>query len=487
MIDIIFSAVAPAECRTFLCLMPKGGLETLNTGVLAQSAGDALKSLAAHQKFKGESGAMLEHYHVEAGAVTHMLLLGLGDGTPADCETAGGKLSAHLLTKETHAALGLDGLEEAQAIALLSAARLRSWRHDIYKTKMKEAQKPKFKQLHIIAARPELEAAWEQAQAVTSGVSFARMLKIEPANILYPESFVEHAKLLHAHGVSVKTLDEKDMAAMGFGALLGVAQGSVKPPRLLILQWDGSNGTAPASLALVGKGVTFDTGGISIKPAAGMDEMKYDMGGAAAVAGTMLALALRKSKAHVVGICALVENMPDGNAQRPGDIVTSLSGQTIEVLNTDAEGRLILADALTYVQREYAPKMIIDLATLTGAMVVALGHEMAGYFSNNDELAAMLTQAGADSRDKLWRMPLDPAYDKAIDSPIADMQNIGGRDAGSITAAQFLQRFIEKDTAWAHIDIAGTAWVGKAGATHDKGPTGYGVRLLNALVATHFE
>jgi leucyl aminopeptidase len=277
------------------------------------------------------------------------------------------------------------------------------------------------------------------------------------------------------------------MAALGMGALLGVAQGSRRPARLLVMKWDGTGGTQERPVALVGKGVTFDTGGISIKPAAGMEDMKWDMGGAGAVAGAMKALAGRKAKAYVVGVCGLVENMPDGNAQRPGDIVTSMSGQTIEVLNTDAEGRLVLCDALHWVQEKHNPEYIVDLATLTGAIIVSLGSEYAGLFSNSDELADKLTAAGKASGDPLWRFPLSKAYDKMIDSPIADMKNIGGKGAGSITAAQFLGRFIKDGVKWAHLDIAGTVWADKAGAVWDKGATGFGVRLLDRFVADNFE
>jgi len=276
------------------------------------------------------------------------------------------------------------------------------------------------------------------------------------------------------------------MQDMGMGALLGVARGSVRPPRMLVMEWlGGKAGEKP--LALVGKGVTFDSGGISIKPAAGMEDMKWDMGGAGAVAGTMLALALRKAKANVVGVCGLVENMPDGNAQRPGDVVRSMSGQTIEVINTDAEGRLVLCDALTYVQKEFSPSTIVNLATLTGAIIVSLGNEYAGMFANDDTLAGHIDAAGHATDDKVWRFPLGPAYDKLIDSQIADMKNQGPRFGGSITAAQFLQRYIEKGTPWAHLDIAGMVWADKPGATWDKGATGFGVRLLDRLVRDQFE
>jgi leucyl aminopeptidase len=276
------------------------------------------------------------------------------------------------------------------------------------------------------------------------------------------------------------------MKKLGMGALLGVAQGSVRPPRLLVMEWNGGAKDAKPT-AFVGKGVTFDTGGISLKPPAGMEDMKWDMGGAGAVAGAMLAIARRKAKANVVAVCGLVENMPDGNAQRPGDVVTSMSGQTVEVINTDAEGRLVLCDCITWVQKEYSPTAVIDLATLTGAMIISLGHEHGGIFANDDGLADKLLSAGTASGDKLWRMPLGPAYDKLIDSPIADMKNVGPREGGSITAAQFILRYIEKGTPWAHLDIAGMVWASKPGATWDKGATGYGVRVLDRFVRDNLE
>jgi leucyl aminopeptidase len=328
---------------------------------------------------------------------------------------------------------------------------------------------------------------WTNYHAVAEGVALTKELVTEPANIIYPESFVARCQHLKELGVEISVLDDKDMATLGMGALLGVAQGSRRPARLLVMTWDGTGGAQERPVALVGKGVTFDTGGISIKPAAGMEDMKWDMGGAGAVAGAMKALAGRKAKAYVVGVCGLVENMPDGNAQRPGDIVTSMSGQTIEVLNTDAEGRLVLCDALHWVQEKYNPEYVVDLATLTGAIIVSLGSEYAGLFSNSDELADKLTAAGKASGDPLWRFPLSKAYDKMIDSPIADMKNIGGKGAGSITAAQFLGRFIKDGVKWAHLDIAGTVWADKAGPVWDKGATGFGVRLLDRFVADNFE
>jgi leucyl aminopeptidase len=313
-------------------------------------------------------------------------------------------------------------------------------------------------------------------------VKLTRELVTEPPNVIYPESFVERCRHLADLGIGLEVLDGAAMKKLGMGALLGVAQGSVRDPRLLVLLWNGGKKGAPP-VAFVGKGVTFDTGGISIKPAQGMEAMKWDMGGAAAVAGAFKALALRKAKANVVGICGMVENMPSGTAQRPSDVVTTMSGQTVEVINTDAEGRLVLADALCYVQRNYKPTTVIDLATLTGAILVALGHEWGGLFTPDDQLAKQLLAAAEKSGDKLWRMPLAEPFDRMIDSPIADMKNIGPREGGSITAAHFIQRFVDEGVKWAHLDIAGMAWSDKAGTTHDKGATAFGVRLLDQFVA----
>ena len=336
-------------------------------------------------------------------------------------------------------------------------------------------------------AHAEAEAEWTREAALAEGVEFTRELVTEPGNVIYPESFVARCEAKMAGtGLALRVLGEDEMRALGMGALLGVTQGSPRPPRLLAIVWNGGEAGAKP-MAFVGKGVTFDTGGISLKAPAGMEDMKWDMGGAGAVAGAMLAIALRKAKANVVGICGLVENMPDGHAQRPGDVVTSMSGQTIEVINTDAEGRLVLCDALSWVQKEFAPSAIVDLATLTGAMIAALGSEYAGIFANDDGLAERLIAASKASGDKLWRFPLGSAYDKLIDSPIADMKNVGPRNGGAITAAQFLQRYIAKGTPWAHLDIAGVVWADKAGATWEKGATGFGVRLIDRYVRDNCE
>jgi leucyl aminopeptidase len=323
--------------------------------------------------------------------------------------------------------------------------------------------------------------------AVADGIFLARDLVNEPPNVLSPAEFTRRVKPLENLGVRVRALGENEMRRLGMGALLGVGQGSDRESQLVVMEWNGGRRAGSGPVALVGKGVCFDSGGLSLKTGAGMMGMKGDMGGAAAVAGTLHALAARKARAHVVGIVGLVENMPDGKAQRPDDVVKSMSGQTIEVLNTDAEGRLVLADALWYAQSQFKPKCVIDLATLTGAILIALGHEHAGLFSNNDTLAERLTQAGREEGEPVWRLPLGDAYDKLLKSKIADMKNIGGPHAGSITAAQFLQRFVDK-SAWAHLDIAGVAW--QDGEHKELAPswaTGWGVRVLNRLIADHYE
>ena len=449
---------------------------------------------AKSSRFTGKTGQLHESFVSAGGAVVRMALAGSGESGAKDrlanLERAGAAITAKFIASG-EAAVTIDlsdaGLSAEQAAAVVLGARLRGWRYDKYRTKLAAEQQASLMTIRIAGAPAGTEAAWQTEAALADGVELTRELVTEPANIIYPESFVERVRpRAEAAGLKVRVLDDAEMMKLGMGALLGVAQGSRKPARLLVLEWNGGAAGAKPT-AFVGKGVTFDTGGISIKPAGGMEDMKWDMGGAGAVAGAMLALAGRKAKANVVGICGLVENMPDGNAQRPGDVVTSMSGQTIEVINTDAEGRLVLCDCVTWVQKEYQPTAIVDLATLTGAILISLGHEQAGIFSNDDKLAGQLIAAGDVSGDKLWRMPLGAAYDKLIDSPIADMKNVGPREGGSITAAQFIQRFVDKGTPWAHLDIAGMAWSAKAGATWEKGATGYGVRVLDRFVRDNLE
>jgi leucyl aminopeptidase len=418
------------------------------------------------------------------------VLVGVGAGTDPDWTKAGGAIVAKLLTSgATAATVDLAGSSaSATAAARFAAAAVqRAWRFDEYRTKLPATARPTLTALTIAGAPDGTEAAWATQEAVTRGLELTRTLVTLPPNILYPESFVERVRAdVEGMGLEITVLDEGDMRGLGMGSLLAVSLGSAREARLLALRWQGA-GEGDPDLALVGKGVTFDTGGISIKPAAGMEDMKWDMGGAGAVVGAMKAIAGRKARANVVGVVGLVENMPDGAATRPGDVVTSMSGQTIEVLNTDAEGRLVLADAITWTQATFRPKTIVDLATLTGAMIVSLGNEMGGLFSNDDDLAGHLLAAGLATDDKLWRFPLSDTYDKLIDSPIADMKNVGPRGAGSITAAQFIKRFVDEGVKWAHLDVAGMVWSDKAAATWDKGATGYGVKLLDRFVADRFE
>jgi leucyl aminopeptidase len=438
---------------------------------------------AAAAKFEGEAGGLADLYAGDG----RVLLAGLGEGDSDKAyEKAGGALVARVQTSEKTLVVDFSGHQTsgARAAALAFGAVMRNWRYDLYRTRLKANQKPSLEEIVIVGAGEGADVAWTDRKALADGVAFTKELVTEPANIIYPESFVERCRKLEALGVEITVLDDRQMAELGMGALLGVAQGSRRPARLLVMRWKGAD---KEPVAFVGKGVTFDTGGISIKPAAGMEDMKWDMGGAGAVAGAMMALAGRKAKAHVIGVCGLVENMPDGNAQRPGDVVTSMSGQTIEVINTDAEGRLVLCDAITWVQRTHGVKTIVDLATLTGAMIISLGNEYGGLFSNDDGLADKLLKAGDASGDRLWRFPLGDAYDKLIDSPIADMKNVGPRFGGSITAAQFIKRFVEDGVQWAHLDIAGMVWSAKAGATWDKGATGFGVRILDQFVADNLE
>jgi leucyl aminopeptidase len=470
------------------------------TGFLEQldkkTKGSLERALKA-ARFTGAKGQVVEILAPAGLDLDRVLVVGLGKADDFKAETAetlGASAIARLLTSgEKTATLilqlpkGSDVDEATAAARVAQGASLRGYRFDLYRTTQKKTDKPTLAKVNIgVADVGEAKKAWKGPEAVARAVAFARDLVTEPPNVLFPEEFVKRARKLEDLGVEIEALGEKEMLKLGMGALLGVGQGSERETQLLVMQWKGARDRNAQPIAFVGKGVTFDTGGISIKPAAGMDAMKYDMGGAAAVIGLMHALAGRKAKANVIGICGLVENMPDGNAQRPGDVVKSMSGQTIEVLNTDAEGRLVLADALWYCQNRFKPKFMVDLATLTGAIRISLGLEIAGLFSNNDELAERLAGAGKAEGELLWRMPMGERYDRMIDSPIADMKNIGGQFGGSITAAQFIQRFVNK-VPWAHLDIAGTAWAEEARGSTPKGATGFGIRLLNRLVADHYE
>lgn len=449
--------------------------------------------------FKGKFGQSEIVLLPSSAPYSYAVLLGLGKKgkfNAQEAEKLGGKLASALeAVKIADAEFYMDNdlpnngvLAAHIAVGMVS----KSYKFEYYKTVKPEDEKPVYlRDVHFVLFDSGSAASlYEEQYCALSGMLFARDLVNEPPNELYPDSYARRIKeKLKPLGVEIDILDEKKMAKLGMGAILAVGQGSEKPPRMVIMRWRGNKHDTSAPLAFVGKGVTFDTGGISLKPGPGMEEMKMDMGGSAAVVGLMMSLAMRKAKVNVVGVVGLVENMPSDRAYRPADIIKSYAGKTIEVLNTDAEGRLVLADALTYVQEQYKPRFIIDLATLTGAMIVALGHEYCGTFVTDNGLWAQMEKAGLDTGEKLWRMPLDEVFKKDMEGTITDVQNMSksGRGAGSCTAAGFLQHFIEGDTPWAHMDIAGTAWIKADKDSVPKFGTGFGVRLLDRLVADHYE
>jgi leucyl aminopeptidase len=492
---ISFSEPKPASGGTFVILID----ENLRSGRLTrralEPAGNLVSRATRSEGFKGKKGKVLDLVAPAGLKADRLLVLGLGklkEMGPGDWAKLGGGVMGKIPAAKRVTVLFEfpEGAAPAEAAADFAfGMRLRAYRFDRYKTKKKDGEdKNGPTPANIVIALADPAAArkkWSAREAVAVGVELARNLVNEPPNVLFPAEFARRASTLKKLGVAVDVLDVKRMKKLGMGALLGVGQGSAHEPRLVVMRWDGGKrGDKPA--AIVGKGVCFDTGGISIKPAGGMEDMKGDMAGAACVVGLMHALAARKARANVVGVIGLVENMPDGAAQRPGDIVKSMSGQTIEIINTDAEGRLVLADALWYTKERFKPKFMIDLATLTGAILISLGQEYGGLFANDDKLAKHLIEAGAETGERVWRLPLGPEYDKLIDSKFADMKNTGGRHAGSITAAQFLQRFVDK-TPWAHLDIAGTGMGAAASDINTSWGPGWGVRLLDRLVRDRHE
>lgn len=491
---IHFSALRLPTSGTLVLFADEGGSLFAEGRAVDEAVKGRLSAAIKAARFEGKRDSVVDVLSAGAG-LDRVLIVGLGpDATVGEreIELIGGSLAGALHAAKVKAAAVMvelkatSKLKPEQAAALVaSGAALRTYQFDRYKTKKADSFAG-LSELTVLAATPaRAKKAFEPLQAVQQGVHLARDLVNEPANVLFPVAFAKRVKELARFGISIEILTPAQMKKLGMAALLGVAQGSPHEARLVIMRWNGGKpGDRP--VAFVGKGVTFDTGGVSIKPAAGMEDMKGDMGGAAAVTGLMLALAKRKAKANVVGAIGLVENAVDGNAQRPGDVVKSMSGQTIAVLNTDAEGRLVLADVLWYVQQRFKPRFMVNLATLTGAIIVALGHENAGLFSNNDDLAKRLYDAGQATGEKVWRMPLAPEYDKLIDHDVADVKNTGGRNAGSVTAAQFLQRFVNK-VPWAHLDIAGTAMESLKTPINQSWASGFGVRLLNRLVADHYE
>lgn len=505
--DISFSKLSLPKSDTVLYFIANDLKLSAAAADLDKRIGGAISKAIKSSDFKGSFGSFLTVAATSDIEPDRIVLAGVGGGKKDDEEeevekltvqsfiNLGGKINKHLNAIRAKVAFvavesRIDNFARSDIAANLAyGAKLASYGFYKYFTKKKDDEKPSLKQLTIMldngdAAKKE----YKTLESIVEGVFLTRDLVSEPPNVLNPETYAEKCKDLKKVGVKVNVLDEKDMQKLGMNALLGVGQGSDIGSRLVVMEWKGApKGADQTPIAFVGKGVTFDTGGISLKPSDGMEEMKYDMAGSGAVVGLMYALASRKAKVNAVGVIGLVENMPGGRAQRPSDVVTSMSGQTIEVLNTDAEGRLVLADALWYTQDKFKPRFMIDLATLTGAIVVALSNQYAGLFSNNDELSARLSKAGEATAEKVWRFPMGKEYDKMIDSKTADMQNISNfKGGGSITAAHFLQRHVNK-TPWAHLDIAGMAWTKKPFDVVPEGATGFGVRLLDKLVEDNYE
>jgi leucyl aminopeptidase len=495
---IDFIATPHSDTKTLVIFTPEEAkLTQHHTGLSAADVAHIEKTLKITE-FKGKKGEA--QVVTTVGHYDRVVVIGFGKTEKLEAlvlaEVGGAVYKTLAALNVTSASVIIDSLEgnantNAETAGRIAyGAKLRSYRFDKYKTKEKEdSKKPKLEKLHfVVKEAPSARHYFEAKDALAEAVFFTRNLQNEPANVIYPASLAKAAKeALVPLGVNVKILGEAEMKKLGMNALLGVGQGSANESQLVVMEYTGKGGS-DAPLGLVGKGVTFDTGGISIKPSANMEDMKWDMGGAAVVIGTILALAKRRAKVDVVGVVGLVENMPSGTAQRPGDIVTSMSGQTIEVLNTDAEGRLVLADALWYCQKNHKPKAIVDLATLTGAIVVALGESTAGLFSNDDAMASQIEKASKTVGEPVWRLPMNETYDKDIDCDFADMKNIGsGRGGGSITAAQFLQRFIENGLPWVHLDIAGVTWAKKDSALVPKGATAFGLRLLEQFIRENYE
>jgi leucyl aminopeptidase len=471
--------------QTGLIVIPvaKDGEPKLPAGL--DAAADDLRRAAKASDFTGKAGQTATLAGPAVMEAATLVLIGYGDGKASDAiamRKLGGKAAA--LAGKRHEEISVIAPDGA-AKHIAYGAAMRSYTFDKYRKKAEEGDLAKLRRITVVTDETDAEAGYADLRALAEGVKLARDLVSEPPNVLYPESYAGICRdELEGMGVEVEVLGEAEMEKLGMHMLLGVGLGSVRESQMVVMRWNGGkDGDKP--LALVGKGVTFDTGGISLKPGPNMDEMKMDMGGSAAVVGAMKAVAGRKAKCNVVGLIGLVENMPDGKAQRPGDIVTSMSGQTVEILNTDAEGRLVLGDVLTYAQQRVKPKAIVDLATLTGAILIALANEYAGMFTEHDGLAEDLMKAAGETGDALWRMPLGDAHRDMIKSEVADMKNIGGRDGGSSSAAAFLSRFVEKDMPWAHLDIAGTAWLKKDTDMGPKGATGFGVQLLDAWVRKH--
>ncbi len=507
-VSLSFAKTAKSKADTAVVFAAEGKLLPEAATLDKKSGGLISSAIETRENFKGRAGDAVSIILPKGSGYKQALVIGLGDPTKLDAlayEQTGGRTMAALKTISAVSTAVLFDAPKGKvagadaAAAFASGLHLRDYNFDKYKTgkvspKSRDAKKKeearKLKDVTIVTpASANAAKTYDEYKAMADGVLFARDLVSEAPNVLYPDSYANILqKDLKKLGVQVEVFDEKKMDQLGFEAHLAVGMGSIRTPRVVVMRWNGLKGGKDAPLAFVGKGVTFDTGGISIKPAAGMEEMKFDMGGSAAVVGLIYALAASKAKVNVVGVVGLAENMPSDRSYRPGDIIGSMAGKTIEVLNTDAEGRLVLCDALTYVQKTYKPKMIVDLATLTGAIMVALGYEYAGAFVNNDKLWSQLEKASKETGEKLWRMPLDESYRNEMKGTATDLQNLGnvGRYGGACSAAGFLEHFIEGDTPWAHIDIAGTAWWKTDKPLTPKGATAFGVRLLYRLVADNY-
>ena len=489
--QIKFSAEPTGDAIAYLAYEGDKGVEF--AAALDKAAETTIRRAIAAGSFKGAAGQVIEILAPEWSDATRVLIVGVGRKTSVSeigWQKAAASVVKRLLASGAKALAIVGAPDRAIAANVGLGARLAAYRFDHYRTTLKPEKKPSLTSVSVVTdSAAGARSDYAPLAAKAEGVELARNLVSEPPNVLHPESYADRISELAELGLEIEVLDVAAMTKLGMGSLLGVGQGSVRGSRLCVLKWMGGKDKKAAPVAFVGKGVTFDTGGISLKPGPGMQDMKGDMGGSAAVVGAMVALAKRKAKANIVGLVGLVENMPDGNAQRPGDIVKSAAGKTIEIQNTDAEGRLVLCDVLWYAQKKYNPKAMVDLATLTGAIIISLGNEHAGVFSNSDDLVAKLTAAGKAEGEPVWRLPLGAGYDRQIDSEVAYMRNIGNAgNAGSITAAQFLQRFIDDGRVWAHLDIAGTAW--KPGNDNPLEPTwatGWGVRILDRLIADNYE
>ena len=496
--NITFAKPSLTGTATLVVGCAEGGTLTPSAARLDKTSGGALSKAVAHARFEGKAGQTLTLMAPAGVKAGRIVLLGFGVGKALDglaaAKLGGAIVAALAMSGESRAAVvvekpkGCKLTSNEVAAQIGHGARLRSYRFDKYRTKQKKTEKPSLTRLTVMCLDvASARAAFKLAEALAEGVALTRDLVSEPANVLTPPVYAKKIRQLSRDGINVEVLNEARLKRMGMGAIVGVAQGSQHGAHIVVMRWNGAGARGnKAPVAFVGKGVTFDTGGISIKPSAGMEDMKWDMGGSAVVVGLMRALARRNAKVNAVGVVGLVENMPSGTAQRPGDVVSSYSGQTIEILNTDAEGRLVLADALWYTQSRFKPRFMVDLATLTGAIIVSLGNYQAGLFANDEKLSRRLVAAGKAVAEPVWPMPMDDHYDKLIKSDIADMKNIGGRGGGSVSAAKFLERFVNK-VPWAHLDIAGVTWTKEGSELVPKGGTGFGVRLLDRLVADHYE